>query len=80
MQRHLALLVLLFLATPASGSTFNVTSGDCTTDVKTGLCVRSPNYPSSYGNNEACQITMSGAMILTATAFNTERNFDFLFI
>ena len=45
-----------------------------------GLCVTSPNYPSSYDNNEACRITMSGVMTLTATAFNTESGDDKLFI
>ena len=58
---------------------FTVESGACAT-TNEGTCVASPNYPSSYGNDEECQITLSGAMTLTATAFNTEGSWDKLFI
>eukprot|EP00966_Prymnesium_polylepis_P018305 421722-Prymnesium_polylepis.2 len=36
---------------PPSPPSLTVSSGPCTVS---GLCVRSPNYPSTHGNNEAC--------------------------
>ena len=43
--------------------------GPCST--RGGSCVRSPNYPASYGNEEACTITPLVPMAVTATAFST---------
>lgn len=60
-------------------TTFSVASGSCTT-TNGGQCVTSPNYPSAYDNNGACQITISSSTSLTATAFATESCCDKLYI
>merc|ERR1740124_2026586 len=54
--------------------------GPCTVN---GTCVRSPNYPSDYGNSQSCTITPTSLAIghlLSATAFNTESNHDKLIV
>jgi len=50
--------------------------GPCTVE---GACVRSPNYPSEYGNSQSCTITPTSLAIgqlLSATAFDTESRYD----
>ena len=50
---------------------FVVASGACTV-ASTATCFRSPNYPSAYGNSQACTITVNEAVLLSVTAFTTE--------
>lgn len=64
--------LVLLLAQGALGS-FTVSSGSCTTS---GSCVRSPNYPSSYGNSQSCSITTSSSGYVSPSAFSTEANYD----
>ena len=48
-----------------------------------GACVRSPNYPSNYGNSQSCTITptsLAVGQLLSATAFDTESNYDLLVV
>lgn len=45
-----------------------------------GGCVASPGYPSQYGNNQACNIMVSGSGSLRVDAFVTENNYDKLTI
>jgi cubilin len=46
--------------------------------------IQSPNYPKPYGNNAYCEWTIASPpnkrINITITAFNTEANFDRLFI
>ena len=55
------------------GAGFTVGSGSC---VANGTCVQTPNYPSSYGTNEACSITADAAGTLAVEGFSTESGFD----
>jgi hypothetical protein len=58
----------------AQSAYFNVTSGPCTVDPSAPNCIRSPNYPSNYGNSEACSITPTSLAIgrpLSSTIFHT---------
>ena len=67
----------------AQNTYFTITSGPCTVDPSSPNCIRSPNFPSNYGNSEACSITPTALAIgrpLTATSFDTESGYDFLFI
>ena len=60
---------------------FVISSGTCTVDPSERNCIRSPNFPSDYGNNEFCSITPKERAIgatLTATSFSTEPNYDTL--
>ena len=62
---------------------FTVTSGPCTVDPSAPNCIRSPNFPSGYGNFQACSITSTALAIgrpLTATSFDTEAGYDYLHI
>jgi len=43
-----------------------------------GNCAQSLNYPSNYGNNQACSIKLGGQVDITMQAFNTESRYDFL--
>jgi len=54
---------------------FTVVTGPCTA---TGKCVSSPNFPSSYGNNEACSIRANfpGDLEVLNSAFSTEPTYD----
>jgi hypothetical protein len=53
-----------------------VVDGDCTAS---DGCVRSPNYPSDYGDSERCLVFFDRASVwLTPTAFATEGNYDIL--
>ena len=57
---------------PTPGNYFTVTSGPCTVDPSAPNCIRSPNFPSLYGNSQACSITPTALAIgrpLSATFF-----------
>merc|ERR1712232_241723 len=58
-----------------------VLSGDCSFDVG-GECIRSPNFPENYGNNEACEIGVNPSRwtssSLVANSFDTEARWDTL--
>jgi len=61
-------------------STYFTVVGPCTVN---GTCISSPNYPSEYAGGQSCTITPEGLAIgqlLSATAFNTEKNFDKLIV
>ena len=60
-----------------AGNSFTVISGPCTA---TGACVTSPNFPSNYGNNQACSIRANENGELRADAFSTESGYDTLTI
>jgi len=66
---------------PPLSAYFVINSGTCTLDPSMINCIRSPNFPSFYGNNEACSITPTALAIgatLTATSFSTEEGVDIL--
>jgi hypothetical protein len=52
---------------------FAVEAGACTV-VSDATCFRSPNYPSNYGNNQRCNITVAAheQVTLSVTAFDTD--------
>ena len=52
---------------------FTTVSGACTV-VSDGACFRSPNYPSNYGNNQQCTITVTAheQVMLSVVAFDLE--------
>eukprot|EP00964_Phaeocystis_antarctica_P055110 scaffold32402_cov47-Phaeocystis_antarctica.AAC.2 len=66
---------------PASqASAYFTVVGPCTTE---GACVRSPNYPSNYGDSQSCTITptsLAVGQLLSATAFSTESGYDKLIV
>ena len=65
----------------AQSAYFTVTSGSCSVDPSAPNCIRSPNFPSDYGYNQACSITPTSLAIgrpLTATSFITEGGYDYL--
>ena len=67
---------------PPMSARFTVASGGtgCST-THSGRCVQSPNYPSTYNNNDHCTISVSGEASLSFTHFNTEGgNFDYVTI
>ena len=45
-----------------------------------GNCVKSPQFPSQYGNSQACSIAVGISGYVSSTAFNTEAGFDKLII
>jgi len=61
---------------------FTITSGSCTLDGPD--CVKSPNFPSSYGDQEACVIGLEGlgaggaweGKTINVSDFNTENRYD----
>ena len=65
------------LARARAGNSFTVISGPCTA---TGACVTSPNFPSAYGNNQACSIRADVSGELRVDAFSTESGYDKLTI
>jgi len=74
-------------APPPSAQYFTVSTGLCTVDPYAPNCIRSPNFPFNYFTgtsstiNPACTITPTSLAIgssMTATAFSTELNYDFL--
>ena len=56
--------------------TMVVTSGDCSIDSEG--CATSPNYPSDYGNNEQCEVSVPSGSVVSAVDFETEHGYDFL--
>eukprot|EP00900_Chrysochromulina_parva_P012205 jgi/Chrpa1/20986/Chrysochromulina_OHIO_Genome00026419-RA len=80
---RLALLALLVPRSTDAQTYFTVSSGPCTVDPSSPNCIRSPNFPSSYQDNQACTITPTALAIgdpLTATSFSTEACCDRLSI
>ena len=76
---HLAQVLVATSFRPAASSAYFTVAGPCTLD---GACVRSPNYPSDYGNSQSCTITptsLAVGQLLSATAFST-RNYDKLIV
>jgi hypothetical protein len=76
LDRPLQLLLLLVLSalclpciSAATGGVLSLDSGTCVID---GSCATSPGFPSGYGNNEECSITVEAAGYMTATTFVTE--------
>jgi len=70
----LLLLVLSALCLPCiSAATGGVLSGTCVID---GSCATSPGFPSGYGVDEECPITVEAAGYMTATTFSTESLWD----
>jgi hypothetical protein len=66
---------------PDAMAYFVINSGTCTVDPSERNCIRSPNFPSYYGNDEYCSITPTALAIgatLTATSFSTEEGTDVL--
>ena len=57
---------------------FQVRSGQCTLS-DGGRCVRSPNYPNAYNNEDCCTI-FSPAGYLVATSFSVESGWDQLYV
>jgi len=45
-----------------------------------GACVQSLNHPSSYGNNQECEVVLGGDVSLSVEAFSTESGFDYLYV
>jgi len=79
----LALLALLVPRSTDAQTYFTVSSGPCTVDPSSPNCIRSPNFPSSYQDNQACTITPTALAIgdpLKATSFSTEACCDRLSI
>ena len=50
-------LVMMVIIADAQNTYFTVNSGPCTVDPSLPYCIRSPNFPSSYGNSQRCTIT-----------------------
>jgi len=79
-ERRADLLRRCLLA-PQPLPTFGVTSGPCTV-TEGGACFRTPNYPdhyeAPYGTPTDCEIAVSGAGFVRATAFDTESGRDYL--
>ena len=66
---------------PDAMAYFVISSGTCTVDPSQRNCIRSPSFPSEYGNNEECSIMPTELAIgatLTATSFSTEPDYDTL--
>jgi len=66
---------------PPLNTYFTITYGSCTVEPSSPNCIRSPNFPLSYGNSEACSITPTALALgrpLTATSFITESCCDYL--
>lgn len=57
---------------------FTVQSGPCSVDSQG--CVTSPNFPSTYGSNQSCQILVGRPGYISSSSFDTEAQADFLTI
>lgn len=59
---------------------WSFTSGSCTIDVN--YCIQSPNYPSDYDINDACNFTVcnNNPPPMDVQGFNTESGFDYLYV
>merc|ERR1719220_234457 len=55
--------------------TWTLSGTGCVMD---GDCISSLNYPSNYGNNEQCTVTLSGDIAISVDAFSTEAGYDLL--
>merc|ERR1740129_83607 len=62
--------------TPAPG-TWVVRGSGCEID---GACIQSNNYPSNYGNNEACVVELGGISLAVDGEFATEFRYDELVV
>jgi len=62
--------------TPAPpAGTWELSGSGCVMD---GSCVQSLNYPSNYGNDEQCTVSLYGSIPLRFESFSTERGYDTL--
>jgi len=59
---------------PPPPGTWELSGSGCEMD---GNCIQSRNHPSSYGNSEACTITVFNVPLATE-AFDTESRYDYL--
>jgi len=58
------------------GGVFSVLGSGCTVS---GSCVSSQNYPSHYGNQQSCTVTMTqNVRLAVQSPFEIERNYDWL--
>jgi len=55
--------------------TWVITGSGC---AESGSCISSLGYPSNYGNNQQCTVTLYGDFQLQVAAFNTESRYDWL--
>ena len=53
--------------------TWEMTGNGCEMN---GACISSKNYPSEYGNNEECRVSMTEVPLAVEGSFNTERSYD----
>jgi len=60
---------------PPPPGTWELSGSGCT---MSGACVSSSNYPSNYGNNQACTVQLWGDIPLSTEAFDTESGYDYL--
>lgn len=63
-------------APPPTAAPAWTVSGPCTRDALG--CLSSPNYPSNYGSNTACTVSVGYPKIKMVGAFNTESRYDTL--
>ena len=61
----------------SAATNFSIVSGPCLLETN-GTCVATPNFPSPYGPNENCNITMTGGGFVSTTSFATESHYDWL--
>merc|ERR1719297_482417 len=64
---------------PTSAVNFHVNMGDCKVD-DDHVCVASPSYPGDYNNSQGCTITAFGSGTFSAVHFQTEGDYDKLFV
>jgi len=64
--------------TSLAESPVSVTGSGCSTDEHS--CVQTANYPSNYGDNQQCTITVASAGTINVDTFNTETRYDKLTI
>jgi len=58
------------------GGVFSVSGSGCTVS---GSCVSSQNYPSHYGNQQSCTVTMTqNVRLAVQSPFEIERSYDYL--
>jgi hypothetical protein len=71
------MMAALAVALLAKGEAMWVVTGPCQA---IGECIQSPNYPSSYGNDEKCTIDGPAGMNFRVHAFKTEGGYDHLHV
>lgn len=60
------------------GAVFSVSGSGCTVS---GACVSSQNYPSHYGSQQSCTLTMAQNVRLSVQSpFEIERSYDYLYV